>query len=196
MISHKMANDYLEKPISKKVFLNKIKSIANVVEDLSGLQREIEDNIRTLENIELEYQKQYQEKSEELNELYVSYENDRELLERKRREFNSEIDALASKALPEKIKTMIKKTYPNLEFREKVLIELLGKNYDSRIFDLLAKVNSNLPLGPGEKVQLFLEFNVPDLYEYRISQKARLFIQKRKNDRMLVYEVDYNHDKH
>ena len=196
MIANKIASDYLEKPISKKVFLNKIKSMSNVTQDISELKAEIENNIKALEDIELEYSSQYQQKSEELNALYLDFENDKEDLERRRREFNNEIDALASEILPEKIKTMIKKTYPNLNFREKVLVELLGKNYDARIFDLLAKVNSNLPLGPGEKVQPFPEFKIPDLYEYRISQKARLFIQKRKNDKMLVYEVDYNHDKH
>ena len=196
MIANKIASDYLEKPISKKVFLNKIKSMSNVTQDIGELKAEIENNMKTLEDIELEYSSQYQQKSEELNALYLDFENDKEDLERRRREFNKEIDALASEILPEKIKTMIKKTYPNLEFREKALVELLGKNYDARIFDLLAKVNSNLPLGPGEKVQPFPEFKIPDLYEYRISQKARLFIQKRKNDKMLVYEVDYNHDKH
>lgn len=196
MIANKIASDYLEKPISKKVFLNKIKSMSNVTQDISELKAEIESNMKALEDIELEYSSQYQQKSEELNALYLDFENDKEDLERRRREFNKEIDALASEILPEKIKTMIKKTYPNLEFREKVLVELLGKNYDARIFDLLAKVNSNLPLGPGEKVQPFPEFKIPDLYEYRISQKARLFIQKRKNLKMLVYEVDYNHDKH
>lgn len=196
MISHKIAYDYMEKPVSQKVFLNKIRSLSNVVEDLGSLKDEIENNMKALEEIEEEYSKQYMQKSAELNALYSDIALDKENLERRHHELDLEINELASNVLPEKIKDMMRKTYYNLEFRDKVIIELLGKNYDSRIFDLLSKVNNNLPLGPGEKVQPFPEFKIPDLYEYRISQKARLFIQRRKNAKMLVYDVDYNHDKH
>lgn len=196
MISHKIAYDYMEKPVSQKVFLNKIRSLSNVVEDLGSLKDEIENNMKALEEIEEEYSKQYMQKSAELNALYSDIALDKENLERRRQELDLEINELASNVLPEKIKDMMRKTYYNLEFRDKVIIELLGKNYDSRIFDLLSKVNNNLPLGPGENVQPFPEFKIPDLYEYRISQKARLFIQRRKNTKMLVYDVDYNHDKH
>lgn len=196
MVRHKIAYDYMEKPVSQKVFLNKIRSLSNVVEDLGSLKDEIENNMKVLEEIEEEYSKQYMQKNAELNALYSDIALDKENLERRRQELDLEINELASNVLPEKIKDMMRKTYYNLEFRDKVIIELLGKNYDSRIFDLLSKINNNMPLGPGEKVQPFPEFKIPDLYEYRISQKARLFIQKRKNAKMLVYDVDYNHDKH
>ncbi len=196
LIKRKLVADYLEKPISKKLFLNKIALTNNYSEDVRLLQKEIKDNEATLVEIELEYKQKYDEELEKFNSEYQALENDKQTFLIKKEQFQERIDKLASNAIPETIKSMFQRTYFNLEFRDSVIVELFGKNYDERIFALLSKVNNNLPLGYGEKVQLFREGAVPDLYEYRISQKARLFIQKRYGKKMLVYDVDYCHDKH
>lgn len=185
LIETKMAIDYMEKPVSKKFFLNKIRSIKNIFSDIDNLKQDIENNYKDLQNIADEYEQKYQE-------LYLNWNT----ANKDREAFNRELDELASKVIPERVRIMFIKTYTNLEFRDKVVVELFGKNYDPRIFDLLGKVNYGEQLGTGAKIQLFPEFGIPNLYEYRISQKARLFIQQRPGQKMLVYDVDYNHDKH
>lgn len=196
MIENKLAIDYIEKPISKREFILKIKSIHNTVTSIIDLKHKLSSNEETLDAIQQEYNQMYNEELEKFNKRNSELAQDEEMLIKMKNEFETYMDKLANSKIPDTIKDLFAKTFSNLEFRAKVLVELFGKNYDDRIFTLLNKVNNNLELGAGVKIQLFSGFGVPCLYEYRISQKARLFIQRRPGLKQLVYEVDYNHDKH
>lgn len=173
-IREKQINDYMEKPVSKKVFFNKIYSMKNISEDLS-----------VIDELAEEYQLEINKITDELNIMAMKLTKAEETK-----------DVVAGSNISKQIWEVVGKVFPNLEFRNRVLVEILGKNYDSRVIELLKKLNDNIALGNGEKGQLFREFGVEDLYEYRISQKARLFVQRRPSERLLVYEIDYNHNKH
>ena len=196
MIENKLAIDYIEKPISKREFILKIKSVHNTVTSILDLKQKLTSNEEVLDAIQEEYNQMYNEELEKFNKRNNELAQDEEILTKMKNDFEAYMEEIANSKIPNTIKDLFTKTFSNLEFRAKVLVELFGKNYDDRIFTLLNKINNNLELGTGVKIQLFPEFGIPCLYEYRISQKARLFIQRRPGMKQLVYEVDYNHDKH
>ncbi len=189
LIKNKLAVSYLEKPISKKVFLNTINSTKIRRDEVAELKKELDGNEEVLDEIQNEY-------NQKLEEAYVQMGQREYQLQIDRVSVEDRCAEIVARNIPDTIRLMFKRNYNNMEFRDKALIELCGKHFDERIFKLLKILNDNLPIPNGVNKQLFREFGVLNLYEYRISQKARLFIQHRDGLPLYVYDVDYNHDKH
>ena len=185
--------DYLEKPLSKKEFLNKINSIINI-------QNRITSSDQVLDELEQEYKQKAEEQyRKEILPLFRELDELRKnQLIKTRKEFNAtDINTNSyNGSVPSRIKAFIKKVYSNLDFSTESINKIMTVESDPELFDLLYRLNNQLPLSYKNSFCLFHQWGVPDLYEYKFSQKSRLYLQKRKNQKPLVYDIDYNHDMH
>ena len=110
--------------------------------------------------------------------------------------FIDEMNERLEGSIKKDIKILAEEIFDNLEFKPAALIEIFGKHFDKGVYKVLKAVNDGNTLQNGFKKQLFVEWGIENLYEYRLSRKGRVFIQEIGGEKPLVYAVDYNHDKH
>ena len=105
----------------------------------------------------------------------------------------SEINALIeeNKQIPKGVYTLVQDVFPNLEFASNVLLELLNKGFDKKLYKFLKALNDKNILSSSVKKELCIAFGIDNLYRYRVSQNYRVYVQEIDGQRPLVYIIDY-----
>lgn len=91
------------------------------------------------------------------------------------------------------LKTILETVFNDIEFNGKSIKILSTNIQDSQLFKLIKTIDGKLPPTPGANVQIFEELKKENVWEYRFSQKGRVYVQFRKDAKPLIYNIDYSH---
>lgn len=179
--SEKYNIEFLEKPVSYIEVSTKIINAKKYFEGYSRVLKELKENNELMEI----YSQENTEIQNAMAQKGLEVKN-----------FIDEMNERLEGSIKKDIKILAEEIFDNLEFKPAALIEIFGKHFDKGVYKVLKAVNDGNTLQNGFKKQLFVEWGIENLYEYRLSRKGRVFIQEIGGEKPLVYAVDYNHDKH
>jgi len=129
------------------------------------------------------------EQYNKIAEEFRTYTEYIDLIEEDNQRLSAHIDYLASSQIPSNFKDLLISVFPDIEFSPVALKELLGNKLDERVFKVLKVIDWKLPPGNGVNVKKFNGLKNENIWEYRISQEGRMFVQYRKNAKPLIQEI-------
>ena len=175
--------DYIQKPVSSSDITFRLASVIDYMAEFDNLQKTLQEYNELLEL--------YSKENEEIQKnIYMKSFEIANFIDKMNERLTSKIS--------KDIKTLVAEVFNNLNFTSVAIMELLdNKVFDKRVYKVLKGLNNDEPLSNGVKKQLFSEWGIDKLFEYRYSKTGRIFVQELGNGlKPLVYCLDYNHKKH
>lgn len=175
--------EFIDKPVRSAVLSSKIANIKMHLDDFDKLKAEADENKGLVKMFEDEYEdirNAFSEKGQQIT------------------DFMDEINNKLKSSIKKDTQTLIREIFDNLDFTPLAITEILDeKTFDKRVYKLLKTLNNNEQLSNGINKQIFPEWKITKLYEYRYSQTGRVYVQELGGGtKPLVYCIDYNHKKH
>lgn len=102
-------------------------------------------------------------------------------------------DSLLAEVVPEDIKFIIGNIFDDIEFSPKALKVLCDNVDDPRLLKLLKSIDWKTDPPAGAQPKPFESLKKLNVWEYRIDKKARVFVQRRKDSKPCIYDIDYTH---
>ena len=172
--------DYVNKPVKSADLLFRINNVIRSMKDWEKFCGEIIENKELIDYL--------MEENSKLDSEIVSMKSE-------------QTDAY-KKILPMEMQTLIQNIFPDVEFSPKsfrLLVKYKSGQADwNRMFRCLKMIdwkNENEATG-GFRVQKYKEaesFGLSNVWEYRFSQKGRIFAQRRENQKPFILLIDPEH---
>lgn len=106
---------------------------------------------------------------------------------------NREWQTLCDDTIPIEIKNIFDKIFPDVDFSPKAMLTICKNDKDDRLLRLIKLIDWKLPFAPGVNPQIYKCMKKQNVWEYRFSQKGRVYVQYDKDVKPVVVEIDYDY---